>query len=565
MHSLNLKKSNCKNCHKCIRHCPVKSIRFSGGQAHIIEDQCILCGHCFVVCPQDAKQIEPSRELVQVLIQSGSPVIASLAPSFVANYKGCGIEAMKEALLKLGFADVQETALGATMVKNEYQNLIDENSHKTIITSACHTINLLIQRHYPEALSMLAPVLSPMVAHCKDINEKNPGAKTVFIGPCVAKKDEAKRFPEIVDAALTFEELSEWLADEGITIEKKMDASDESRARIFPTDGGILKSMGVNTSKYRYISTSGIENCMRTIEEALAGKLENCFVELSSCSESCINGPVMEKYHRATLAEGFILVSDYAGEKDFPIDQPSREGISMIYNMEVPKVRQPSEDDIKSIMAKMGKTKPEDELNCSSCGYDTCRDKAIAIYQGKANIEMCLPYLKEKAEKYHDIVTTNMPTGLVILNSQLEIQQINPAASRIFNLKRAKDLYGEPIISLMSPKPFYTAKSANRQITEQLYLAEYEKTVEITVLFDNENSIYFGLLRDITQTAKERTNKEEIVKKTTEVTDKIVEKQMRIVQEIAMLLGETTAETQVALNTLKQSIDRIENDEQLNS
>lgn len=565
MHSLTLKKSNCRNCHKCIRHCPVKSIRFSGDQAHIIEDSCILCGHCFVVCPQDAKQIEPSRETVKVLMQSGAPVIASLAPSFIANYSGCGIESMREALKKLGFTDVEETAIGATMVKREYENLIADSSHNTIITSCCHTVNLLIQRHYPEALSILAPVLSPMVAHCKDIKERIPEAKTVFIGPCVAKKDEAKRFQSIVDAALTFEELSEWMADEGVVPEKKLDDTDESRARWFPTTGGILKSMDLDTSTYRHIAVDGIENCMHAIEDALEGKTPNCFLELSSCVGSCINGPVMERYGRSDSIQNYLAVHEYAGTRDFNVEQPSREGITMVYDMEPPVTRIPSEDDIRSIMAKMGKTKPEDELNCSSCGYATCRDKAVAIYQGKASIEMCLPYLREKAEKFSDIVTTNMPTGLLILNNQLEIQQINPAASRIFDLKRAKDLYGEPVISLMSPKPFYTAKDKNRQITEELYLAEYDKTVEMTVLYDNGTSMFFGLLRDITQTAKERTNKEEIVKRTTEVTDKIVEKQMRIVQEIAMLLGETTAETQVALNTLKQSIDRIEHDEQFNS
>ena len=120
---LTLKKSNCKNCYKCIRHCPVKAIRFSGNQAHIIGNECILCGHCFVVCPQNAKEIVDSTEKVRVLIQSGDPVIVSLAPSFVANYDDVGIEAMRKALQKLGFADVEETAIGATIVKTEYERM----------------------------------------------------------------------------------------------------------------------------------------------------------------------------------------------------------------------------------------------------------------------------------------------------------------------------------------------------------------------------------------------------------------------------------------------------------
>ena len=169
MDCLTLKKSNCKNCYKCIRHCPVKSIRFSGNQAYIIGNECILCGHCFVVCPQNAKQIVDETEKVKVLLQDNAPVIVSIAPSFVANYEGIGIEAMRKALKKLGFFDAEETALGATIVKNEYEKIINEGNSDVIISSCCHSANLLIQKYFPSTLQYLAPVLSPMQAHCMDI------------------------------------------------------------------------------------------------------------------------------------------------------------------------------------------------------------------------------------------------------------------------------------------------------------------------------------------------------------------------------------------------------------
>ena len=193
MDCLTLKKSNCKNCYKCIRHCPVKAIRFSGNQAHIIGDECILCGHCFVVCPQNAKEIVNETEKVRVLLQS-YPVYVSLAPSFIANYEGVGINAMRTALKKLGFADVEETALGATVVKNEYDRLLREEKRDIVISSCCHSVNLLIQKYFPKELPYLADVLSPMQAHCADLKRRHPGAKTVFIGPCVAKKDEAAHY-----------------------------------------------------------------------------------------------------------------------------------------------------------------------------------------------------------------------------------------------------------------------------------------------------------------------------------------------------------------------------------
>ncbi|MEG2118531.1 MAG: [Fe-Fe] hydrogenase large subunit C-terminal domain-containing protein, partial [Clostridia bacterium] len=240
---LKLKKSNCKNCYKCIRNCPVKSIRFSAGQANIVGNECILCGQCFVVCPQDAKEIVSSLETVKVLIQSGAPVIVSLAPSFVANYNGSGIKSVEKALKKLGFFSVEETAIGATIVKKEYERMIAEDNRDIIISSCCHSVNLLIQKYFPSSLPYLANILSPMQAHCADIKRRYPDSKTVFIGPCLAKKDEADYYGSIVDAVLTFEELSEWLAAENVEIEIQKDQTPESRARFFPTTGGILKTM----------------------------------------------------------------------------------------------------------------------------------------------------------------------------------------------------------------------------------------------------------------------------------------------------------------------------------
>ena len=237
MECLTLKKANCKNCYKCIRHCPVKAIRFSGNQAYIIQDECIMCGQCFVVCPQDAKQIVSEVGKVRVMLQSGAPVVASLAPSFIANYAGSGIEEMREALKKLGFYDAEETALGATMVKREYDRMVAEENRDIIISSCCPSVNLLIRRYYPALLGYLAPVMSPMQAHCADIKRRIPGAKTVFIGPCVAKKEEAQECGE-VDAVLTFDELTEWLNQENITVQPASELKKGGRARLYLHGGG---------------------------------------------------------------------------------------------------------------------------------------------------------------------------------------------------------------------------------------------------------------------------------------------------------------------------------------
>jgi iron only hydrogenase large subunit-like protein len=152
------------------------------------------------------------------MIASGRPVYVSLAPSFIANYEGCDLNSMAEALKKLGFTEVSETAVGATLVKKQYEEIIRSGETKAIISSCCHTVNTLIQKYYPEALPYLAKVLSPMQAHCKMIREQHPDAYTVFIGPCISKKEEADQYPGIVDCVLTFEELSDWLKEEEIQI-----------------------------------------------------------------------------------------------------------------------------------------------------------------------------------------------------------------------------------------------------------------------------------------------------------------------------------------------------------
>lgn len=551
---LTLKKSNCKNCYKCIRHCPVKSIRFSGNQAHIIDNECILCGHCFVVCPQNAKQIVDDTEKVKVMLQGEDPVIVSLAPSFIANYEGVGIDSMRKALKALGFADVEETAIGATIVKTEYERMLAEDHKDVIISSCCHSANLLIQKYFPGALPYLADVLSPMLAHCQDIKRRIPNAKTVFIGPCVAKKDEADHYKGLTDAVLTFEELTNWLSKEGIELEHEVDAKEESLARFFPVTGGVLKTMRQDAPGFTYLSIDGVSNCIEALKDIESGKIHHCFIEMNACSGGCISGPVMEKYHKNPVKD-YVAVSSYAGTKDFDVPQPDLMHLRKSFSPIEPDAKMPSETEISAILRQMGKFRPSQELNCGSCGYNTCREKAIAIYQGKAEASMCLPYLKDKAESFSDTIVKNTPNGLIVLNEDLEVQQINAAARKILNIRNASDVMGEPVVRILDPMIFMNALESRMGILEQReYLVEYKRYVEETVIHDKESRLLICIMRDVTQEEREREKKESISHQTIEVADKVVDKQMRIVQEIASLLGETAAETKIALSKLKESI-----------
>ena len=454
---LSLKKSNCKNCYKCIRHCPVKSIRFSDGQANIVPDECILCGMCFVVCPQNAKQVRNDIPVVRQMLQSGKRVVASVAPSFIAEFPVAGFEAMRTALQQLGFADAEETAIGATIVKKEYERMVAGGERSVIISSCCHSINTLIQKHYPGALPYLADVLSPMLAHCRAIKEADPAAQTVFIGPCISKKEEADLYGW-TDAVLTFEELEQMMAEEGVSFpELPAEQAEGKRARFFPTEGGVIKSMD-RDPRFHYLAVTGVENCIEAIKEIEAGQLENCFVELSAC-------------------------------------------------------------------------------------------------EGRADQSMCLPYLKEKAETFSGYVINSSPNGIFVLDENLCVQQINRAACNLFNLKNPEDILGSPIVRILNPADYFAAMNSPCPILEKKhYLAEYNRYVAESIVYDKEYHIIFSIMRDITREEEQEAARNELQSKTVAITNEVIEKQMRVVQEIASLLGETTAETKIALTRLKDTL-----------
>ena len=550
---LRLKKANCKNCYKCIRHCPVKSISFSSDQANIVADECILCGHCFVVCPQNAKEIRDDIPAAKAIIAGSAPVYASIAPSFVANFPGATIDTMRVALTALGFAGAEETAIGATIVKRRYDELVYEHAQPVILSSCCHTVNLLIQKYYPEALPYLAHMVSPMQAHCKLLKKAHPAARTVFIGPCISKKAEAESYPGAVDCVLTFEELAEWLLEAGVAVQTGVDPSAHGRTRFFPTAGGILKSMAADDPDYQYIAVDGIENCKHALKDVIEGRLQRCFVELSACTGSCVGGPAMEKTH-CTPAADTLHVNRYAKKLDFPVQMPE----SVALYKEIPFLgihrQNPGSAAIEEVLRKIGKTKPAHELNCGFCGYDTCREKAAAVLLDKADLSMCLPYLKERAESFSDTIINNTPNGIIVLNEAFEVQQINRAALEMMNIQ-PQDILGEQVVRILDPQIFFEVLSQKRPILErQTYLADYKLHVAQSVLYDSASHVLICILRDVTELTLQHRQKEQMRKKTIETADQVMEKQMRAVQEIASLLGETTAQTKVALYRLKEQM-----------
>lgn len=556
MSILKLKKANCKNCYKCVRNCPVKSIEVKDHQAQILERDCILCGNCILTCPQDAKEVRNDLEIVKNLIRGDKDIIASVAPSFIANYNVSTFEEFKDILKKLGFSEAYETAQGAFLVKSEYEKLIAKNTGETIISSCCPTVVKLIQKHHPNTLRNLAPVLSPMQAHGKLIKKENPEAQVVFIGPCISKKDEAENYPGLIDIALTFDELNQWLEEEQINVTNtEAIPSSKYLSRFFPVAGGIIRTMNIDTN-YKYIPIDGLDNCIDALNEIEEGNFENCFIEMSACNGSCVNGPAKGK-NKLNLINAQIKVEELAFNRETFCDYDLN--IDMNLNKEIKSEEivylPPSKSDIAAILKKMGRNSLSDELNCGTCGYHTCREKAIAVYFGKAEITMCLPYMRSKAESFSDKIISATPNAILAVDMDLKIQQINRAACNIFGISKSEDIIGVPVSRIMDEFDFVNVISKEEgRISKKIYLAEYEKYIEELLVYDKNSHVVICIMKDITKKQLKREKLLASRNNAKNIADIILEKQIGIVHEIASLLGETTAETQVALNELKNTM-----------
>jgi uncharacterized Fe-S cluster-containing protein len=402
-----------------------------------------------------------------------------------------------------------------------------------------------------------------MTAHARMI-KKTLGADTqvVFIGPCISKKEEAETSEESADFAITFDELQKWLEAEGISLDTSdlgFNEKTENNAELFPLSGGILKTMREKIPDVFYTSVNGIDKCRDVLEELASGKLNGYFIEMSACDGSCLNGPCMPKPEIGML-EAEKRLCRYAGRtKDGEDNTPVLNDIEIDLKCEfTPRPilsNLPGEKDIQDILARTGKISKSDELNCGACGYSTCRQKAIAVYQGKAELAMCMPYMRERAEYISDNVIAFTPNAIIVLDEHLNIQAVNQAACDLFELKDMKRYSGTYIGELMDPAVFEESVVRRQNIlNRENYLYRYEKYVEQSVVYVEKHNIVFGIFKDLTEVKAQQQRIENVTLETIETADQVINKQMRIVQEIAMLLGESTADTKIALTKLKDTL-----------
>jgi len=564
MRVIDFKDAKCRHCYKCVRHCAVKAISVRDEQARIMVDHCINCGRCLEVCPQNAKTFVSDLDRVKGYLRRGCRTVISIAPSYVGVLELDRPGQVVDALQRLGFEEVRETAEGAALVTNEYKKLVREGKMLNIITTCCPSVNDLIEKYYPDCANLMAPVVSPMIAHGRYIKKiYGPDTKVVFLGPCIAKKQEAEgddRVTGAVDAILTFEELALWLKEEGIDLrsceEKPMGNPDPRINRLYPVSGGVIQSVITEEEAdgYHKVFVDGLENCMEMLECLRRGELDHCFIEANVCEGGCAKGPASAHWNTSYVKTKVKIENgvSYKAARNLP-DMGTEELAKKFENRGLDD-RMPTEEQIRRILMSTGKYSKEDELNCGACGYSTCREKALAVFQGKAEVTMCMPYALARAESMSNVVMDMTPNMIFVIGNDMRILDCNKkgqallgvghdeAVQRyIFEFIEAEDIES----ALLTREPVYHRK---------IRLDQGRIVAEETIVYIEDLDAVLVLFQDVTREEKIKEQHYNLKVETVEMAQKVIEKQMMVAQEIAGLLGETTAETKVTLTKLRDSI-----------
>lgn len=561
----------CRDCYKCVRICPVKAIQIKEGSALIIRDRCIFCGKCVDVCPNRAKKIRSDLSRARMLVKSGRRTICSLAPSFAGEFAGQEDKVLS-ILKQLGFSGISETSIGAAIVSAAIDEYASSHDGKCPwISTACPSVVELVRKYYPDDVDRLAHVPSPLQTHSAYLRHLyGDDIGIVFIGPCIAKKNEADETPGYPDVALTFQELREWIEDEHLSIE---DADISDVPAFIPAKAGISTYYPVERGQ---ITTSALWGDKPFTQDALAlsgiNELSSIldqidettpFLELLGCEGGCINGPASDR--SASLAKRKNSVIQFTkqrleGGDELFVPDPAfvKEVLEKGYGILGKKQPEGAtgfkksfpESEITRALAELGKFTKADELNCGGCGYNTCRDMAAAYLDGMAEAEMCVTKMRKEAQSKVDMLLRTIPNAVVIVDSDMNIADCNINFLKIFG-DMDEAILDDSTLSLVSGLPLERFVPFHEKFRDEMYATKRgqyrlhykDKFLRVTFFLVEKNRLLGAMFEDITSPTVRR---ETVVKK----AEDVIQKSLETVQQIASLLGENAAETEIMLNSL---------------
>ncbi len=539
----------------------MKAIRVEAAQAQIVPELCIACGKCVRACPQNAKNVRDDRPVVKQALAAGRKVFASVAPSAPAFFGFKVFRQIESALEALGFSGAGETAYGAEMVGLAHKDVVQaEPARRPLITSSCPVVVNLVEKYYPDLIPHLAPVVSPMIAHGRWLREKHgPEALLVFIGPCIAKKAEIQdqAVGNVIDAALSFTELQEWMDSEGVEIppEGGDEHIEEPRAvaRLFPVEGGLVGTARMDTDLLapRVVTTSGFEACEDVLSSIRSGEIDADLVELMACEGGCINGPDMEGRLQTAVARQRVLEYGSRRQHQALPDRHEWPIVTRAYQDKSAPAPVYAEEQIRQALLRVDKHTIEDELNCGACGYATCREKAIATLHGMAEATMCMPYMRRRAESLRQVVMDVTPDAIIIVDTRLYIQDMSPSAERMLRVRYVGSAIGKPLQTILPfIDGFATVRNTGRALLNDTVRVREDLVLEQTIVPVEGENLLMGILHDVTDRERQRAELDHLRTETLTHTNEVIKNQMRVAQEIAQLLGETTAETKMMLSRL---------------
>jgi len=524
----------------------------------VVEERCIGCGTCIRECPQQAKAYRSDLDVLRERMAQGTQAVVSIAPAFAAVFTEGERLRLPSALRLLGFCCVSETSVGAWPVAQESARLFAARSRGPAICTACPAVVSYIEHYHPDKIDCLLPVKSPMAAHGSMLKKRYPGALTVFVGPCVAKKQEGDQGDVDIDVVLTFEELRQWLEDEHISLalleESPFDELPRGRARYFPLPGGLAATadMDCNPGSGSVITTSGVEE----LEDLLSDEVCDgppVLVEALFCRNGCIDGPAAACSDPLVLRRRRVEACAEALPEDSVEDDMATPDLARSFGPHVTGAQEFPEEDIRRVLAEMGKPQREDELDCGSCGYPDCRSKAIAVLNGMAEPSMCIPHMRRLAEQRTDRIIESSPNGIVILDHHLKILHMNPAFRQFF---AASDvMLGKPVSQLMDPEAFERLAAQQTDHIEGTLKHPGGKVFRQLLYVLPADQQYVGIFINTTQHIQDKRKLEDLRFSTIEHAQELLEHQMSFAHDMARMLGEQSARGEELLNNLMKMMD----------